>query len=130
MKDHAPASINRGLTSSLKGEYTTKAGKKATPGQMFKTLVHVVGKEAHTDIDKLDYRWIFTQGDPVTIRADLLTMMKKDTDNMQKIFNLSGNKKIASEFKELIDPEAKHDFLDDTFTELLDEMITGASFTK
>jgi len=92
--------------------------------------VHVVGKEAHTDIDKLDYRWIFTQGDPVTIRADLLTMMKKDTDNMQKIFNLSGNKKIASEFKELIDPEAKHDFLDDTFTELLDEMITGASFTK
>jgi len=73
---------------------------------------------------------LVSQGDPVTIRADLLTMMKKDTDNMQKIFNLSGNKKIASDFRKLIDTEAKHDFLDRNFTDLLDEMITGASFTK
>jgi len=92
--------------------------------------VHVVGKEAHTDIDKLDYRWIFTQGDPVTIRADLLTMMKKDTKNMQEIFDLSGNKTIAGDFRELKSEKEKREFLDRNFTDLLDEMITGASFTK
>lgn len=56
--------------------------------------------------------------------------MKKDPDNIKQIIQLSGNKRLDDEFKELSSTREKNAFLNRTFKDVLDKMIVGPSFTQ